>query len=71
MYDTPNKVEKLTNAIIQAKEELIHLYACKESNQPDGKKLDTLLVDAYANLATACDFFTLLYDDIANDLRKY
>ena len=71
MLDTPEAIEKLTTAIVQAKADLEFLHSCKESNQPEGKKLNTLLVDAYANLANACENLTDLYDYLAKDLRTY
>lgn len=65
-YHKPEAVEKLVKELTSALDDFFYLECCKDSGQPDGKYLDTLLEDSIVHLADKCEE----YNDYFNDYLK-
>jgi hypothetical protein len=66
-YYTPERIKELTKELETAKDNFSFLISCKNSNQPFGEYLNTLLEDEITKLADVCNEFNELFNDYLTD----
>jgi hypothetical protein len=66
-YYTAESVKELTTELEKAKDTFSFLISCKNSNQPFGEHLNTLLEDEITKLADVCEQFNELFNDYLTD----
>ena len=69
-YITPEAVEQLVKELDEALEDFIFLETCKESGQPYGKYLDTLLEDSIVHLADKCEEYNDKFNNYIKNKKK-